>query len=447
LVLLSLVGWRALAWLTGWRGEQTPQTRENRRLVVNGLAVAVAVAAALIGFGTASTVYDTARYGLGLMPFIGAIAGLPFAFITTRPLFGLLISDGSAFVLTVALQSRHAGAWPWLVIHGLVIFSLLFATCARERLGRALGAWLITGSLFAWGLAADIRVGWLVGVSSVAVMGILAGRLASTRRALSREEQVSSAEKARRVVLEERARIARDLHDIVAHHMSLVVVQAETATYRIPDLTDSAAAEFLSIGEAARSALTETRALLSVLRQEGQQAQDAPQPGLHQLAELVEGAQRAGVRLEAWVGGDLDLLRPGPSLAAYRIVQEALANASRHARGAPVRIEVAAATAGVRLLVVNGPAPQGHGPERPGRGREGQGGGDGEGHGITGMRERAASAGGQLTLGPTDDGGFVVELILPTSGEEQGAKSASGDAVRDVDPPSRPSLAAGEGVG
>ena len=145
---------------------------------------------------------------------------------------------------------------------------------------------------------------------------------------------MSSAETQRRLVLEERARIARDLHDIVAHHMSLVVVQAETAGYRHPDLPDVAREELESISASARAALAETRALLAVLRNEDDEAEHAPQPGLEQLGELVEGARRAGQDVAADVRLDGDALRPGTSLAAYRIVQESLANAARHAPGA-----------------------------------------------------------------------------------------------------------------
>jgi signal transduction histidine kinase len=190
-------------------------------------------------------------------------------------------------------------------------------------------------------------------------------------------------------------------------------VQTETASYRVPDLTESARAELLSIGESARSALTETRALLAVLRQDGQAVEEAPQPGLVQVNELVEAAQRAGVKLTAKISGDLDVLRPGTSLAAYRIVQEALANAARHAPGAPVLLAVESAAGEVRLWVENGPVPGAAPDGLPVTGTVG--------HGITGMRERAAAAGGKLDLGPTPGGGFAVRLFLRTGEEEQSA--------------------------
>jgi len=225
------------------------------------------------------------------------------------------------------------------------------------------------------------------------------------------------------VVLEERTRIARDLHDIVAHHMSLVVVQAETAGYRVPDLSESARAELLSIGETARSALAETRALLAVLRQDGQAVEDAPQPGLTQVGDLVETAQRAGVRLTAEISGDLGVLRPGASLAGYRIAQEALANVARHAPGVPARLQAQVEPGGVRLQVENGPVP----------------GVDAvvgvPGHGITGMRERAAAAGARLELGPTADGGFRVDLFLRTEREDSSSRPGTSELSGTMNPP------------
>jgi signal transduction histidine kinase len=377
---------------------------------LNALIGLIALAVFWIAFGTTGTVYDTDRTGHWLMLLVGLIVGLPVLLIRRRPLTGLMVSVGAAYVLAETVPLRGHPPWPWLVIQGLAIFVLLFVTCAREPLGRAVGGWLVTALLFAVELPNNLWAGWVVGVTSIAVIGALTGRLARTRRALVVQEEVSSAEKARRVLLEERARIARDLHDIVAHHMSLVVVQAETAGYRVPDLSDAARAELLAIGETARSALTETRALLSVLRQDDQKAEDAPQPGVEQLGELVDAAQRAGVRLNVNLDDGLDRLRPGASLAAYRIAQEALANASRHASGAPVSLRVRSARsnglAGIWLRVEND-APSG--APVGGRGvREVV-----AGHGITGMRERAAAADGRLTVGPTPGGGFAVEVFLP----------------------------------
>jgi signal transduction histidine kinase len=396
------------------------------RVTVRGLRVAVrpgegqpaawtvAVILSFIAFGTSGSVYDTAELGWALMPFVAAIAGLPFALVATRPAVGLLVSATSAFVLA-QLPLVDDDPWPWLVVHGLVMLALLFATCVRENVRAAFGAWLLTATLFYWGVPEDIRSGWVSGVSVVAVLGLLLGRLRSANRALAVQEEVSSAEKSRRMVLEERTRIARDLHDIVAHHMSLIVVQTETAGYRVTDLSDSARAELLSIGETARSALAETRALLAVLRQDGQPVPDAPQPGLPQLLDLVATARRAGTRLDARLDADLERLSPGAALAVYRVAQEALANAARHAPGTKVTLVLGAAADGVRLQVTNEGV--------PGVPTEGFV----AGHGVTGMRERAAAAGGALDLGPLEGGGFAVRLFVPVP---EGASVPVGEAGR-----------------
>jgi signal transduction histidine kinase len=273
--------------------------------------------------------------------------------------------------------------------------------------------------------------GWMVGVTVVAIVGVLAGRLARARRALAEQAELSEAEKARRVVLEERTRIARDLHDIVAHHMSLVVVQAETAPYRVADLSDAARAELDSISTSARSALAETRALLAVLRQEGDAAEHAPQPGVGDLGPLLDGARRAGVPLTADVRVPEGALRPGTSLAAYRIVQEALANASRHAAGAAVRASVVHEGDHLRVTVVNGPVPGGL-PWDPTGGQPVR-----EGHGLTGMRERVGAEGGTLWAGLTSEGGFAVDATLPLSPDSQPQPSGVGGPAADAGPPAR----------
>jgi signal transduction histidine kinase len=142
-----------------------------------------------------------------------------------------------------------------------------------------------------------------------------------TQRALAAQTERTELEQAGRAILEERTRIARELHDVVAHHMSLVAVRAETAPYRLSDLPESARAEFGSISEVAREALTDMRRLLGVLRYD-QPAGLAPQPQLSDLPALVEAARRAGVSVELFVSPAPDQLPAGIALCAYRIVQE-----------------------------------------------------------------------------------------------------------------------------
>jgi signal transduction histidine kinase len=205
----------------------------------------------------------------------------------------------------------------------------------------------------------------------------------------------------------ERARIARELHDIVAHHISMIAVQAETARLTTTGLPAAGAHQLSAIGDTARAALTEMRQLLGVLREdaEAESADRAPQPGVRQLNELLDQARDAthtGTRLI--LRGPPDALDPGVDLAAYRIVQEGLTNARRHAPGAAVDVELHYGDDTLRLRIRdNGP-----GPSEPS---------SAPGHGLLGMRERAAAVGGTLRTGPAPGGGFLVEATLPIKAE------------------------------
>ncbi|HET8616330.1 MAG TPA: histidine kinase [Actinomycetales bacterium] len=406
---------RGLAWV--WlhlvRGLPTsadPAALRRRHTLMTGTVVVLAVVMSFIAFGVATATMDLDRVGLGVTPFIGALAGLPLALATTRPILGWAVSCGGAFAVAL-LPGQQAMPWPWGVPQGLVLLALLFSVASREPLLSTVGAWLTTLALFVWGVPPGTEAGWSVGVTTVALIGLLAGRLARSNRALARQAEETASEKAQRVLLEERARIARDLHDIVAHHMSLVVVQAETAPYRVSDLSPAATAELESISESARAALAETRALLSVLRREEDDAATAPQPGVDDLDTLVRRARSAGTRV-SFEHTAVPPLRPGTSLAAYRIVQEALANAARHAAGAPVHVWIGSDTTTdgfLQLRVVNEPpdgaepvASDGPVPFTPG-------------HGVTGMQERASAEGGHVDVGPTAEGGFAVVARLPVA--------------------------------
>jgi signal transduction histidine kinase len=205
----------------------------------------------------------------------------------------------------------------------------------------------------------------------------------------------------------ERARIARELHDVVAHHVSMIAVQAETARLTTPGMPVAGSQRLSAIGDTARTALTEMRRLLGVLREDAQveAADRQPQPGLRQLNELLDQARAAaGTSARLIVHGPPDTLDPGVELAAYRIVQEALTNARRHAPGAAVDVELHFTDDTLRLRIRdNGP-----GPSAPALVA---------GHGLLGMRERAAAVGGQLSTGPAVGGGFRVDAVLPAKAE------------------------------
>jgi signal transduction histidine kinase len=222
------------------------------------------------------------------------------------------------------------------------------------------------------------------------------------QRALAAQNKRIELEQARGAVLRERTRIARELHDVVAHHMSLIAVRTETAPYRLSGLPEPVRAEFQALSGEARAALADMRRLLGVLRDD-QPAGLAPQPQLSELPVLIDAARRAGVLVELSVPTGLDQVPAGVGVCAYRIVQESLSNASRHAPGAAVTVSVDQETSTILLRVANGP---GEPAGTSGDGRR-------PGHGLVGMRERVALLGGSLSAGPAPDGGFVVSAVLP----------------------------------
>ncbi|MFZ3555875.1 sensor histidine kinase [Streptomyces sp. BH055] len=203
----------------------------------------------------------------------------------------------------------------------------------------------------------------------------------------------------------ERAAIARELHDIVSHSVSMIAVQAESATYTTPGLTPEARDGFQQIAGTARSSMAELRRLLGVLRtpqDQGDAALTTPQPTLDHLAQLVEQHRAVSGAAELRVTGKRVSLPAVWELSAYRITQEALTNARKHAPGARTVVEINYGADGLLTLRIHddGPGP-GSGP------------GSGSGHGLTGMRERAALVGGHLTAGAGPNGGFLVEAELP----------------------------------
>ncbi len=214
--------------------------------------------------------------------------------------------------------------------------------------------------------------------------------------------QEAMAESARvRTVMEERARIARELHDIVAHHLSVITVESEAARLTSPGLSTDAAGRFEAIAGTAREALTETRRLLGVLREDSAaEAERTPQPGLGELDALIDQAQATGTSIRLVRQGTIAHLPLSVDLAAYRIVQEALTNARRHAPGASVDVEVSYRERALHLHVRD------YGPGRAN-------GAPVEGHGLMGMRERAMLAGGTFSAGPGESGGFEVLATLP----------------------------------
>jgi signal transduction histidine kinase len=242
-------------------------------------------------------------------------------------------------------------------------------------------------------------IAWLVGRDMRRRRGRVAD-LEGRAQQLERERE----EKAQLAVSEERARIARELHDIVAHGVSVIVAQARAG----PHLTDDperANGVFRAIESSGREALVELRRLLGILRSEDQQLAIGPQPGLTSLASLVEQVRASGLPVELRVEGEPVRLPAGVDLSAYRIVQEALTNVVKHAHATFADVEVRYQPDALELAIVD-----------DGRGTAVSA--NGAGHGLIGMRERVALYGGTLDAGRRDDGGYSVRARLPLGNVE-----------------------------
>ncbi|MEV5504925.1 sensor histidine kinase [Streptomyces orinoci] len=364
--------------------------------------------------------------GLALVLAVGQ-AG-PLLLAVRRPLPAWGISFAAGFLgawFTRQMSLPPDNPWPWSAPVTIELVILMLALGLRERPRVLVLVWLLMTAgtvMFQTGVHPP-------GNGSSAVVLVLGGLLmamgvalrdrARARRALAEQETISEAERAQRTLLEERARIARELHDVVAHHMSVITVQADSAPYRIAGLPPQASEEFGAIAATARESLGEMRRLLGVLRSDGRgssAAERAPQPGLDRIQQLVEATVRSGLPVELSLAAEALAadLPQAVDLSAYRIVQEALANVVRHAPGALTRVSVTTDGSGLTILVVNQPADRPHAPLET----------SGTGHGLVGMRERVRLVGGTLDTGPLPDGGFRVAARLPL-GEDAGAGSGT----------------------
>ncbi|MFJ5925558.1 sensor histidine kinase [Kitasatospora sp. NPDC092948] len=227
--------------------------------------------------------------------------------------------------------------------------------------------------------------------------------LAAIERRAERAERTRE-EEARRRVADERIRIARDLHDVVAHHIALANAQAGIAVHLMDRHPDRAREVLSHLTEATGSALQELRATVGLLRRAEEPAPLEPAPGLDRLPDLIGAFQQAGVPVRLTVVGEPRPLSPGVDLTAFRIVQESLTNVAKHARGADAEVTLGYTGSRLALTVANGRA-----TGRPAPPRQGGPGG----FGLIGMRERAGAVGGRLSADRRPDGGFLVAAELP----------------------------------
>ncbi|WP_423247433.1 sensor histidine kinase [Streptomyces decoyicus] len=331
----------------------------------------------------------------------------------SRPVPAWWLSTLALFLARTVGETKvsHAPLWSWsfpgIALHTLVLF--LLALRVRPRVAaEALGLTLLSG-VAALAFAAPAQQPSLLQDAVTCATAVVVGASLRGRRVarsqLVEQEVRTADERARRTLLEERNRIARELHDVVAHHMSVISIQAQVAPHLVKEPTDELKENLAGIRENAVEALTELRRVLGVLRSEDAPAdgvRHAPQPTLGRLDELVGKVRGTGLAVVTETAGEPRPLPPGVDLSAFRIVQEALSNAMRHAPGAAVRVDVGYRSGGLTLRVTNS-APDRPAPPSPGAG-----------HGLLGMHERTAMLGGELATGPTPDGGYEVTAILPT---------------------------------
>jgi signal transduction histidine kinase len=302
-------------------------------------------------------------------------------------------------LLSWAFPQVHNAGWPWGPVAILVFLPVMFAVGATQPTSTNIWVWSATVLLVIVEARPDGQPLIIILLSLLLVAGDQVRRRARAQRDLVQQQERST-------VLTERTRIARELHDVVAHHMSLIAVRAETAPYRIAELSEPAREEFGHISASARESLVEMRRLLGVLRSEDQETLTAPQPGLADLAELIERTRQAGAAVELVLPEGTVGASPAVQLTAYRIVQEALSNVARHAPGVPATVRLGSDGAELTVVVSNGA------PARPVPY-------NGDGHGLVGMRERAVVLGGRLTVGQQPDGGFEVRAVLPLAGDTE----------------------------
>ncbi|MFB7982922.1 sensor histidine kinase [Streptomyces vinaceus] len=379
------------------------------------------------------------KAGGGWAGALGLAQTVPLLLAVTRPLPAwvlVLVADTVGAVVLTHADKVAGHAWPWTPMSIVGYLALMICLGLRESIRTLIGVWLVTGAVGVVlgffepdGVTTTAALLFVLSGSFLAVTGALRG-VGDAQQRIAEQESISEAERARRTLLEERARIARELHDVVAHHMSVITVQADSAPYRLPGMAEPVREEFAAIAASARESLSEMRRLLTVLRSDGNGSgtgsgdggtaagpgggsELAPQPGIGRIQQLVEATVRAGQPVElSLAAGAERAAPPAVDLSAYRIVQEALANVVRHAPGAETRVSVTHDAEEVLVLVVNGPAARDAVVE-PGA--------SGTGHGLVGMQERVRLTGGTLDTGPLPDGGFRVAARLPLNDASEDA--------------------------
>ena len=369
------------------------------------LAVAVTVVAQVETWFTAAydpkAAYAAAALAMSVPLAWRRVAPVTALAIVFVPLIAMALAARrieSSYVMLVLLVAFAAvGAYSErrrAVIGLLTGFALLALVMVSENVVDSVNAEPPIAGDFIF-LGAILGVVWMLAVA-LRERSERAGELQDRADRLEREQE----EQARAAVAEERARIARELHDVVAHSVSVIAVQTGSIRHRLRSERPAEAAELSGVEQTARQALAEMRRMLGLLRADDEGLSLAPQPGMDEVPRLVDQVRETGLDVELVIEGDRRPLAPGVDLAAYRILQEALTNVMKHAGSSHARVAVRFGQRAVELEV----ADDGRGPSA---------GHNGGGHGLVGMRERVALYGGSVQTGPGADGGFVVSASLP----------------------------------
>ncbi|MGW7098307.1 sensor histidine kinase [Streptomyces sp. NPDC054838] len=318
----------------------------------------------------------------------------------------------AAFIAwTIRGQVGPGQLWPWTAIGPFSFAPLILLVALRVPprvtiavIGVSLAATAVAEGFFRPEKAQTSFVVALLLFGFAGLLGYALRAMRLARGQLVAQESLTEEERARRTLLEERSRIARELHDVVAHHMSVISIQAQVAPHLVENPSEELKENLAGIRENALEALTELRRVLGVLRSEHPDDPanpHHPQPTLAELDALADNVRAAGLEVTTETAGIRRPLTPGTELTAYRIVQEALSNCLRHAPGSRVEVGIAYGPRELHLCVANSAPTRAAAPS------------PGAGHGLLGMRERAGMLGGELAAGPRPGGGYEVSAVLP----------------------------------
>jgi len=350
---------------------------------------------------------------------VGAALVLGFAHSAAAPLAlwfarqAAVLSIAASALLMLTVVGSGEGNWPWgvtpMITQVLVIGVLGFVASGSVTTITLIGS-VVASAAVAAAAVPERAIGssWS-NVMLFAGLAIMSAALGAVLRQatdigvdLRREQEKSAEAQAQRILVEEKSRVARELHDVIAHNMSLITVQARSAPHRLPGLAPEASEEFTQIAARAADALAQMRGVLTVLRTEPGQSGLSPAPSVRQVPELVASVRAAGQDVElSWQVPEETTVGDDVGASAYRIIQEALSNVRRHAPNTMTELSVAVEGDELVARIDNSVPEEAYAEPVI------------AGHGLVGMRERAAAVSGRITIGAAEPGRFTVEARLP----------------------------------